>query len=242
MSYRRHAFTLIELLVVISIISIMIAILLPALSAAHATARHMQCMSNVRQIGIATAGYAHDYGRLGPPVTRINGDTNARVYGNYDLLGDYVDGLVAVFQCPEGRRRTTNFRGSLSSGEGFYRRMRDTSYMSVLDTWVNPSTLRTPASPWRSGDYDGIVRPSDTINLFDGGGISTMTYADTNQFIGFTDANPPQPWGLAPNGMVSSLWGVHYRHNEGTSMSVLYFDGHAQIEKQIQDIRPFVGW
>src|SRR5690625_6113526 len=50
---RRAAFTLIELLVVITIISLLIAILLPALQAAREAAKSIQCLSNLRQVGVA---------------------------------------------------------------------------------------------------------------------------------------------------------------------------------------------
>ena len=56
MSHRK-GFTLIELLVVISIIALLIGILLPALAQARATARAAQCMSNLRQLGVAQ--YVH---------------------------------------------------------------------------------------------------------------------------------------------------------------------------------------
>ena len=65
---RSHAFTLIELLVVISIIAVMAAILLPAVSLVRAHANQMVCMSNQRQLGLALLTYAGDNGNLIPPV------------------------------------------------------------------------------------------------------------------------------------------------------------------------------
>lgn len=58
---NRRGFTLIELLVVISIISLLIALLLPGLASARNAGRRAQCISNFRNIGQATHMYAGDW-------------------------------------------------------------------------------------------------------------------------------------------------------------------------------------
>jgi len=62
----RTGFTLIELLVVIAIIAILAAILFPVFAKARENARKASCLSNLKQIGMATMMYAQDYDEAYP--------------------------------------------------------------------------------------------------------------------------------------------------------------------------------
>ena len=56
-----RAFTLIELLCVMAIIGVLAALLLPVLSQGKARAQRIQCVSNLRQAGLAFHSFAHDH-------------------------------------------------------------------------------------------------------------------------------------------------------------------------------------
>ena len=100
---KAKGFTLLELVVVVAIISILAALLLPALGRAKAKAQQPACMNNLRQIGLAIHMYAEDSSDAFPQAT----NSPPASFTAYTMLMKSYVGLTGtkperakLFACP----------------------------------------------------------------------------------------------------------------------------------------------
>jgi prepilin-type N-terminal cleavage/methylation domain-containing protein/prepilin-type processing-associated H-X9-DG protein len=169
---RRSGFTLIELLVVIAIIAVLIALLLPAVQSAREAARRIQCVNNLKQIGLGAANYESANGSF-PPSYFMNVTNNSIPILTPDA---YV--YVRLLPFIEQSAMYSAYNNSLPTV--------DVANLTIAGAAIN--TLQCPSDPIVATPLN---LASPTIAAFGELGTVTETWA---MALGYYSALPPGTW------------------------------------------------
>ncbi len=164
-----RAFTLIELLVVISIISLLLALLVPSLAKARSLARRVTCSHNLKQVGLAFDMYMGDHDTVYPcaqdPVSTAPPYWLWMGRGWRHRVQKYLSTNIdvntpSVLLCPADRTDPAKYEStSYAYSMVFYHSPEQIDAMSAsTDTYTNPQ----PSIPQRAGH---VANPSAKILL-----------------------------------------------------------------------------
>jgi len=221
-------FTLIELLVVIAIIALLAAMLLPALARAKEKARVAQCMSNIRQVGMASVLYLGDNKDRYPPKTSKNGVVTqgswvgqAGAYSGYDRVSA-ADRWLSEYLTTKIDRRTrleiahcpSDKSGWLGTGRSLF---EDTGCSYTANLYFPPTGLANPVIYSLNVDNANtikasqIARPSRFV-LFSSWGAYRVGW--------YSQSVTTEP------GIATVMW-----HRKSYRWSTLFGDGHTAFVK-----------
>jgi len=226
---RSTGFTLIELLVVISIISILTAMLMPALSRARESARMMNCASNLRQLGIVLSMYSSEADGKYPPLQRnIGVDCNGENVGTYMFDGPaiYPEYLTDanLLVCPSDSITSEEF------DHGLWTNQYETETLSGKEDGINPCLVDDSSYmyfPW-------VMKDESEYDEEDYTKVSLLPLQQGIERFMITDVNNPASSNV-PATEIPVMYdkfgeAAESRNHHKIGANVLYLDGHVEFE------------
>ena len=212
----RNGFTLIELLVVIAIITILAAMLLPALNKARMTAQASSCSSNLKQIGTITTFYRDDWTGYFPLAANYPNKASTYKWHNY-MIDNYLKS-DKIFQCPSCPKRFLPNSSAIAYGYNYHH--IGTSYFYQTGTVTAANYMYIPAKESQ------INQPTKTLAVCDSWNLTTST--DEGNYA-------VNSWYLTSGGVGG---GAYARHT--FSINISWCDGHVAPVKCSNPLNPYL--